>query len=243
MYPKYNNINLFENSSIIYMRKQQNKIVSYMIILLIGSILFLLIATRYKYTKYNITNISKECQTLDDFLKLNLEHAASIETDIENKDIEKMSEEDFYDETIYEVVKIIQDLDDYTIENNNTVKWFITILLVTICGAIYGSIIYIMVGKQFFDELEYNEWEKERIKELLLDLKNKLETFRKLADNNKEIKQEFIKLMENYEELLKTADYSTKLSDINELISIPDPQIELDKRTRKLLKVKTKKGN
>ena len=196
-----------------------------------------------KYTKYNITNISKECQTLDDFLKLNLEHAASIETDIENKDIEKMSEEDFYDETIYEVVKIIQDLDDYTIENNNTVKWFITILLVTICGAIYGSIIYIMVGKQFFDELEYNEWEKERIKELLLDLKNKLETFRKLADNNKEIKQEFIKLMENYEELLKTADYSTKLSDINELISIPDPQIELDKRTRKLLKVKTKKGN
>ena len=54
MYPKYNNINLFENSSIIYMRKQQNKIVSYMIILLIGSILFLLIATRYKYTKYNI---------------------------------------------------------------------------------------------------------------------------------------------------------------------------------------------
>lgn len=196
-----------------------------------------------QYTKYNITNISNDCKTLDDYLELNLEHAASIKTDVENKNASDMTKEDFYDETIYEVVKIIQDLDDYTIKNDNFYKWFITILLATTCGAIYGSIIYIMVREHFFDELEYNEWEKERIKKLLLDLKNKLETFRKLADNNKEVKQEFIKLMENYEELLKTADYSTKLTDVNELISIPDPQIELDKRTRKLLKVKTKKGN
>ena len=202
-----------------------------------------------QYTKYNITNISKECQTLDDFLKLNLEHAASIETDIENKDIEKMSEEDYYDEAIYEVVKIIQDLDDYTIENDNTRRWIVTIVFGTALEGLYIVLLNSLRKDKFFKKIENNEWEKENIIELLLEIKNKLETFRKLADNNQEVKQEFISIMENYKELFEVynynekikAEYQKQIEEANELISIPDPQIELDRRNKRLLKIKTKK--
>ncbi len=193
-----------------------------------------------QYTKYNITNISDECKTLDDYLKLNLEHATSIKTDLENKNASDMTEEDFYDETIYEVVKIIQDLDDYTIKNSNPKKWLVTFLLVFIFGVLfYGGIMAHLLDKNFFEELENSEWEKEKIKELLIDLKNKLETFRRLADNNKEVKEEFTKIFNNYKELLESSNYINKTEE-NGSILIEDPQIELDKRTKRLIKSRVK---
>ena len=194
---------------------------------------------RRQYTKYNITNISDDCKTLDDYLKLNLEHAASIKTDLQNKNASYMTEEDFYDEAIYEVVKIVQDLDDYTIEYNNFIKWLVTILLVSFCGTIYGAIISVLVDEYFFEELENSEWEKERINELLLDIKKKLEVFRRLSDNNKEVKEEFTKIFNNYKELIESSDYINKIKE-NDSILIEDPQIELDKRTKRLIKSRVK---
>lgn len=52
--PKFNNVDIFTNSSIIYMRKPSNKINYWINILLIGSILFGLIACFYEYTIFNI---------------------------------------------------------------------------------------------------------------------------------------------------------------------------------------------
>lgn len=54
MYQKYESINIFDNASIIYMRKTSPKIISWFNILIIGSILFFIIGTNYHFKISNI---------------------------------------------------------------------------------------------------------------------------------------------------------------------------------------------
>lgn len=54
MHQKYDNINVYNNSSVVYMRKQNSKIISWINILLIGSVLFCIIGLKYKYSIFNI---------------------------------------------------------------------------------------------------------------------------------------------------------------------------------------------
>lgn len=49
MYPKWNHIDIFNNSEIVYMRKPNNLIISWISILIIGSILFGIIIFFYKF--------------------------------------------------------------------------------------------------------------------------------------------------------------------------------------------------
>ena len=53
MYQKYESLNIYDNSSIVYMRKASSKIISWFNILIIGSIIFGIICFKYKY---NISN-------------------------------------------------------------------------------------------------------------------------------------------------------------------------------------------
>lgn len=54
MYQKYEDIDVFNNSSLTYMKKSSSMVVSWISIILIGSILFSLIIFFYEYDAYNI---------------------------------------------------------------------------------------------------------------------------------------------------------------------------------------------
>ena len=54
MFQKYESLNIYDNSSIVYLRKQSSKIISWFNILIIGSILFCIIGFKYKYSISNI---------------------------------------------------------------------------------------------------------------------------------------------------------------------------------------------
>ena len=54
MHQKYDSLDMFNNSSIVYMKKTNNKIISFITILIVFSILFLLLAIFYKFEVFNI---------------------------------------------------------------------------------------------------------------------------------------------------------------------------------------------
>lgn len=193
---------------------------------------------RRKYTSYDISNIADDCNTLEDFLKLDLEQAYSKKTDYEFRNAINMSEEDFYDELIYEVVKIIQNPDDVNIENNYLTWGFISFLILILSGTAYVSAIKLFYSIGGFKEIIKNSDEKIKLRENLISLKTKLEAYRRLADNNKELKDEFTKIFNNFKEFINFND--TTKSKEDDAIMVDDPQIELDKRTKKLLRFRVK---
>ena len=192
------------------------------------------------YTEYDISNICEDCHSLEDYLNLNLEHAASKSEKAENKKASDMTEEDFYDELIYEVVKKIQDPDDFSVEYNLGTWIVFSLFLLIASGTFYTFAIYSMYYNGTFEEIRKGSYEKGKLRDNLIEIKNKLEAFRRLSDNNKEVKEEFARIFENYKTLLETSDFISKIKE-NESVLIEDPQIELNKRTKRLLKSKIKK--
>jgi len=51
---KYDDLDIFNNSSVVYMKKTNNRIISYVVILIIFSVLFLSLAFFYKFEIFNI---------------------------------------------------------------------------------------------------------------------------------------------------------------------------------------------
>ncbi len=194
---------------------------------------------RRDYTSYDISNISDDCNSLDDFLNLNLEHAASKENSHEDRNASDMSEEDFYDELLYEVVKTIQNPDDFHIDISYIYWVFTSFLLLILSGMLYVFIIAELYDEGYMDEIRKNSYTKSQVRKNLIDIKRKLETFRRLSDNNKEVKEEFTKIFNNYKELIESSDYINKIKE-NDSILIEDPQIVLDKRTKRLIKSRVK---
>ena len=188
---------------------------------------------RRNYIVYDVSNISEDCKTLDDYLKLNLDHAASEDKSREKKSASDMTEEDFYDEVIYEVVKIVQDENDIETVVVNSNFWGMLIVCGGLVNLFYWMIIYSEVE---FYELGKNKSYRENFKRVLLDVKKQIETFRRLADNNEEVKEEFFRLYSEYKPLIESGKMETEFNKLSETIQIPDPELELAGRLKKLTK-------
>lgn len=186
---------------------------------------------RRNYIVYDVSNISEDCKTLDDYLKLNLDHAASEDKSREKKSASDMTEEDFYDEVIYEVVKIVQDENDIETVVVNSNFWGMLIVCGGLVNLFYWMIIYSEVE---FYELGKNKSYREDFKRVLLDVKKQIETFRRLADNNQEVKEEFFRLYSEYKPLIESGKMETEFNKLSETIQIPDPELELAGRLKKL---------
>lgn len=73
MYQKYDNLDIFNNSKAVYMQKTNNKIISYITIIFIVSILFLLLSVFYKYEIFNIYYGKVYKQDDESYLILNVD--------------------------------------------------------------------------------------------------------------------------------------------------------------------------
>ena len=191
------------------------------------------------YTMYDISNINVDSNNLEDYLNVNLKLANSSDSYYgDGKYKEEMSPEDFYDEVLYEVVKIVQNPDDVIVKKDTFLEVGLTILVGLLAELGY---LRLLVEWDPFYELESNVNRKKNLQKGLLKLKNDIETYRRLIDNNKEVKERFTKAYETYRPLLESSEFKDKLNGMIDVVEIEDPQIELDKRKAKMLqKVKDK---
>lgn len=181
------------------------------------------------YTEYNITNIAGDCNTLEDFLSLNLDHASRKFTNYNSKHSTDMTEKDFYEDNIVEIVKTIQDSNDFIADYN----WFIFVFAFLIFGSIYFGFI-VSLYDDIFDKINSNKEEKKEIEKYLQNIKDMLAVYKQLADKNIEVREEFNRLFEKYKELFQI---SGLINDKVDSVLIDDPKIVLDERTKKLLKI------
>ena len=185
------------------------------------------------YTKYDISNINVDSNNLEDYLNVNLKLANSSDSyygDGKNKD--EMSQEDFYDEVLYEVIKIVQNPDDVIVKKDTFLEVGLTIL-----GGLLAELGYLWLLAEWdpFYELEFNDNRKKNLQKVLLKLKSDIEAYRRLIDNNREVKERFTKAYETYRPLLESSEFKDKLNGMIEVVEIEDPQIELGRRKQKLL--------
>ena len=192
---------------------------------------------RRKYVVYDVSNISSECETLDDYLKLNLEHAADRDKGSEEKSNSEMTEEDFNLESEIKVLKVDQDLENYNEYTSTGATVGITLLLALVIGAVEGFILFMMYDDDCFDSLDDLGCEKDRIKGYLAKFREEFASLKELMDSNKKLKEEFSSVYESYKALLDLSE----IDKFSESVLIPDPQIELDRREEKLLKRELKK--
>lgn len=187
--------------------------------------------TNYKrnYTEYNITNIAGDCNALEDFLSLNLDHASRKFTNYNSKHSSDMTEKDFYEDNIVEIVKTIQDSNDFIADYN----WPVFAFFFLAFGSFYS--LRFLVIDDFFDKINSNKEEKKEIEKYLQNIKDILAVYKQLADKNIEVREEFNRLFEKYKELFQI---SGLINDKVDSVLIDDPKIVLDERTKKLLKIK-----
>ncbi len=194
---------------------------------------------RRRYIEYDVSNISSECETLDDYLELNLDHAANQRKGYNDKQASEMTEEDFNRGVEYEVIKVVQDENDYESHTSVVGTILLTAIFTLILAAIEGSIIHALSKKDILSNLEDVDFTKRRLKEVLLQFKERLQEVQKLMDNNRELKNEFSEIYNNYKVLVETKEFDH----ISDGILIPDPQIELDRREERILKKVLKDKN
>lgn len=190
----------------------------------------------YKDTKLYVYEPYEK--TRYDYLELNLEHAANRDDNYQEKKSNEMSEDDFYDEVIYEIVKVVQDEEDLEIISSK-----VGFLGLWILFTILAEIFYLIVIGMALDsgyELASNFSDRDGLKKCLISMKNKIEAFRKLADNNNDVRAEFSRLYSGYKPLIESGEFQEMLDEMNNAVLIEDPQMELDKRTKRLLKTKIK---
>ena len=150
-----------------------------------------------------------------------------------------MTEEDFYDEVLYEVVKLVQNSEDVIVKEEKADSLIMAIFISIGIGFFFWAG---LLEFGFFDELDFDKYNKRKLQGQLLKIKKSIEAYRRLIDNNKEVKERFTKAYENYKPLLEFAEFKNELSKMLNVVNTEDLELELDRREQKLLK-KVKKNN
>lgn len=188
-----------------------------------------------RYTiKYDITNTKPLDSDLKSYMDIDLQKGILVGEYTEDKSKEEMRTDDYYKTFLIKIERIIQDMDDYEIEYDTGIETFIlftlSFILIPALGVISTDFVSsVKLAKKYYREAKEIGKTKE---EILRDLQQKIEVFRRLCANNEEIKERFTSAFNTYKDFISSEEFNNLLEELN----TKEYKLDLDSNTSKTLK-------